>query len=79
MTSLLFRISLSAVLSIASLLVIIYRVSPITSPGLAVPFFFLTLFLSLASTVALLSYAAWVLLPVETLDAGKKLTKLVKK
>lgn len=74
MTSLLFRISLSAILSVASLIVVLYRVSPLTSPGLALPLFFLTLFLSLASVGALLFYAVWYWLPTEGLDSGKKLT-----
>ncbi len=74
MTALLFRISLSAILSVASLLVVLYRVSPLTSPGLALPFFFLTVFLSIASVGALLFYAAWYFLPTEGLDNGKKLT-----
>lgn len=74
MTSLLFRISLSAIFSIASMLVIVFRVSPLTSPQLALPFFFLTFFLSIASVGALAFYGIWVAVPLEGLDGGKKLT-----
>jgi hypothetical protein len=74
MTSLLFRISFSAILSVTSLLVVLYRVSPLTSPGMALPFFFLTTFLSIASVGALVFYAIWYWLPTEGLDSGKKLT-----
>lgn len=74
MTPLLLRIAAAAFLSLASLLVILFRVSPLTSPGLAVPFFFLTLFLSVASIATLLCYLVWSLISVEGMDAGRKIS-----
>jgi hypothetical protein len=74
MTSILIRIGIAALLSLASLMVIIFRVSPLTSPGLAVPFFFLTLFLSVSSIGTLLFYAIWRNLPVEGMDAGHRIS-----
>ena len=46
MTPTLARIAAAAFLSLASLMVIILHVSPLASPAVAVPFFFLTIFLS---------------------------------
>ncbi len=74
MTSLLFRISISALLSVASLLIILFRVSPLQSPGIALPFFFLTLFLCVTTAGCLLFYVIWGLIQVEGMDAGRKLT-----
>ena len=45
MTSLLLRIAIAGFLALASLTVILFRVSPLSAPGLAVPFFLLTVFL----------------------------------
>ncbi len=53
---------------------IVFRVSPLTSPGLAVPFFFLTLFLAVASSATLLFYTVWSWIPVEGMDAGRKIS-----
>ena len=74
MTHLLLRIAIAAILSLASLLVIVFRVSPLTSPGLAVPFFFLTLFLAIASFSTLACYGAWSHIPVEGMDEGRKMS-----
>lgn len=74
MRPLLLRIAIAAILSVASLMVIVFRVSPLTAPTIALPFFFLTLFLSVASVGALLAYAFWALVSMEGLDAGKKIT-----
>jgi hypothetical protein len=72
-TPLLLRITAAAFLSLASFLVIIFRVSPLTAPGLAVPFFFLTLFLVISTTSTLAFYGVWSHLSVEGMDAGKKI------
>ena len=56
------------------MLVILFRVSPLTSPGLAVPFFFFTLFLSIASIGALVCYGLWSKVSVEGMDAGRKIS-----
>lgn len=73
MTSILVRIAAAALLSLASLGVIIFRVSPLSATGTAVPFFFLTLFLAVASVATLVCYAIWSRLSVEGMDAGRKI------
>lgn len=74
LTPLLLRIAAAAFLSLSSLLVILFRVSPLTSPGLAVPFFFLTLFLSVSCVATLFFYVLWGNLSVEGMDAGRKIS-----
>lgn len=74
MTLILLRIGAAAFFSVTSLLVLLFRVSPLTSPGLALPLFFLTLLLSVASVTSLLSYAVWSRIAMEGMDAGKKLS-----
>ncbi len=74
MSSILFRIALSSLLSIGSLLVILFRVSPLLAPGIAIPLFFITVFMSAATASALVFYGVWSSLPMEGMDAGKKLT-----
>lgn len=74
MTSIFIRIASAALLSLASLLVVLFRVSPLAAPAVAVPFFFLTVFLSVASIVTLISYYMWSKISTEGMDAGKKLS-----
>ena len=74
MTSLLFGIYISALLSLTSLLVVLFRVSPLSSPGYALPAFFISLFLAVSSIGALLFYGLWHVLPVHSWDAGKMLS-----
>lgn len=74
LSSILIRIGSSALLSISSLIVILFRVSPFSSPAIAVPLFFLTLFLSIACTATLMIYAAWLTLSIEGMDTGRKIT-----
>lgn len=59
MTSLLFSISLSALLSLTSLLVILFRVSPLQAPFQALPAFFLSLLLAVSSIGMLVAYILW--------------------
>ncbi len=73
MTSLLFAISLSAILSTASLLVVVLRVSPLTAPAYAIPAFFISLFLCLSSVGTLLFYGLWRALPLHSWDVGQAL------
>lgn len=73
MTSLLFGISLSAILSITSLLVVLLRVSPLSTPLQALPAFFLSIFLSVSSVASLLFFILWKLVPVHAWDMGKVL------
>lgn len=59
MTSLLFGLSLSAILSATSLLVVLFRASPLQAPVQALPAFFLSLILSAASLGSLAAYLLW--------------------
>ena len=54
MTGALTGIALAFLLSLSSLAVVILRVSPLFSPEFALPFFFLSIFIVVASFVALL-------------------------
>lgn len=74
MPPLLFAISLSAIFSLGSLAVILFRVSPLTAPEFALPFLFTTLFLSTASVGSLACFGVWRFIPVEGLDIGRKLS-----
>lgn len=71
MTSLLFGICLSALLSTTSLLVVIFRVSPLTAPTYALPAFFVSLFLAVSSVATLLCYILWRLVPLHSWDLGQ--------
>ena len=73
MTSLLFAISLSALLSTTSLLVVLFRVSPLTAPLYAIPAFFISLFLAISSIGTLLFYAIWRMVPLHSWDLGQVL------
>ncbi len=74
MTPLLLRIAAAAFFSLSSLIVVLFRVSPLVSPALAIPFFFLTVFLTVASTGALLCYGIWGTLSIEGMDSGRKMS-----
>ena len=74
MNSLLFAISLSALLSTTSLFVVLFRVSPLQTPGQALPVFFISIFLAVSSIGALLFYALWKRIPIHHWDSGKLLS-----
>ncbi|MEK7591565.1 MAG: hypothetical protein AAB489_05175 [Patescibacteria group bacterium] len=74
MTSLLFGIILSAMLSLTSFLVVLFRVSPLSAPGQAIPAFFGSIFLAVSSMGALLFYVLWRALPIHSWDAGRILS-----
>jgi hypothetical protein len=74
MTSLLFGICLSALLSITSFLVVIFRVSPLSSAAYAIPAFLLSALLAVSSLGALGFYALWNVWPLHTWDTGKLLS-----
>jgi hypothetical protein len=74
MTSLLYGIIVAALLSITSLLVVLFRVSPLTSPTQALPSFFASMFLSIASVTTLLLYLLWKNFPLHAWDEGKVLS-----
>lgn len=71
MTTLLFGISVSALLSTASLLVVLFRVSPLTAPGYAIPAFFVSLFLAASSVMTLAFYSLWRFVPLHSWDLGQ--------
>lgn len=66
MTNLLFSLSLAAILSLTSLLVVLFRVSPLQAPLQALPAFFLSLLLSVSSIVTIIAYLLW-----KRFDEGK--------
>jgi hypothetical protein len=74
MSSLLFGVSVAAALSMTSLLTVLLRVSPLTSPGPAITAFLLSLALTVSSCGTLAFYVLWRMLPVHAWDAGKLLT-----
>lgn len=74
MTSLLFGIILSALLSTTSLLVVLFHVSPLTSPDQALPAFFVSVFLSISSIASLCFYGLWRIIPIHAWDTGKLLS-----
>lgn len=78
MTTLLFGIILSALFSTTSLLIVLFRVSPLSSPGYALPAFFISLFLSVSTLGALALYALWKLIHVHLWDQGKLLSVSVR-
>lgn len=74
MMSFVIKIAASALFSLSSLLIILFRVSPLSSPLLAVPFFFLSLFLTVASIGSLAFFLLWSRLSIEGMDIGKKVS-----
>jgi hypothetical protein len=71
MTSLLFGISVSALLSTTSLLVVLFRVSPLSAPAYAIPAFFVSVLLAVSSIMTLVFYALWRFVPLHSWDLGK--------
>lgn len=65
---------MSGLLSVTSLLVVLFRVSPLTSPGYAVPAFLVSVLLSVASLGTLAFYAFWTRVPLHMWDAGQIIT-----
>ncbi len=74
MNTLLFGLGLASVLSTTSLLVVLFRVSPLTAPMQALPSFFVSIFLSVASIASLSSFLLWRRLRVHYWDEGKTLS-----
>ena len=74
MSSLLFGIILSALLSTTSFLIVLLRVSPLTAPFSAIPAFFVSLFLCVATLGCLALLGIWKLVPLHTWDEGKLLS-----
>lgn len=74
MNSLLFGISISALFSVTSLLIVLMRVSPLTAPAQAVPAFFISLFMAVSTVGTLLLYNMWKYVPLHTWDMGRLLS-----
>lgn len=71
MTTLLFGISLAALLSTTSLLIVLLRVSPLLAPIQAVSAFFLSVFMSVTTVSTLVFIGIWKRAPGHTWDTGK--------
>ena len=71
MNSLIFGISISAILSTASLLIVLLRVSPLTSPQQAIPAFFISMFLTVTTVSMLFFVMLWKKVPAHAWDTGK--------
>lgn len=71
MTSLLYSIIVAALLSFTSLIAVLLRVSPLLSPMQALPAFFVSIFLSIATTMTIALYFLWKWFPFHAWDEGK--------
>ncbi len=71
MTTLLYSIIVAALLSAISLFAVLFRVSPLLSPIQAIPAFFVSVFLTIATVMTLLFFLLWKYVPVHAWDEGK--------
>ncbi|MCA9371022.1 MAG: hypothetical protein KC680_03630 [Candidatus Peregrinibacteria bacterium] len=71
MNTLVFGISLSALLSTTSLFIVLFRVSPLLAPAQALFAFFFSALLSVTTVSTLLLMAIWKKVPGLTWDTGK--------
>lgn len=71
MNSILFGISIAALLSTTSLIIVILRVSPLLSPAQALTAFFISLFLTMATAGSLCLMLFWKYVPHHAWDTGK--------
>lgn len=71
MNTLVFGISLAALFSTTSLLIVLFRVSPLLAPTQAILAFFISLFMSTATVGTLLLMALWKYVPHHAWDTGK--------
>ena len=74
MTSLLFGTALAALISLSSLLTVLFRVSPITAPSQALPAFFFSLLLTVTTIGTLIFYVSWRSFGKENKDEGRILS-----
>lgn len=70
MTSLLFGISLAALFSTTSLLIVLFRVSPLLAPTQALMAFFISVFMSVTTVATLAFIGIWNYVPHHTWDTG---------
>ena len=71
MSSLPFGIAIAAVFSLTSLLIVLFRVSPLTAPAQALPAFFVAVFLTVSTVGTVFFIALWRFLPWHVWDTGK--------
>jgi hypothetical protein len=71
MNSLLFGISVAALFSTTSLLIVLFRVSPLLAPTQAIIAFFLSVFLSVCTVGTLMFMGIWQQVPHHTWDTGR--------
>lgn len=69
--SLIFGISIAALFSTTSLLIVLFRISPLLSPEQAIPAFFISVLLSVSSVGSLLFMLLWKYVPHHNWDLGK--------
>lgn len=70
-TTLLYSIIVAALLSLTSLLAVLFRASPLTAPGQALPAFFGSIFLSVATIATLALFGIWKWFPLHAWDEGR--------
>ena len=73
-TSLLYSVILTALLSVTSLLAVLFRVSPLSSPGQALPAFLASTFLSASAIATLILFGLWKVIPLHAWEEGKMLS-----
>lgn len=71
MNTLLYSIIVAAMLSVTSLIAVLLRVSPLSAPAQALPAFFASVFLSVATSMTVLFYYLWKWFPLHAWDEGK--------
>lgn len=71
MSPLPFGIAIAAVFSVTSLLIVLFRVSPLTAPAQALPAFFVALFLAVSTVGTIFFIGLWRFLPWHVWDTGK--------
>jgi hypothetical protein len=71
MNTLVFGISLAALLSTTSLMIVLFRVSPLLAPTQAVFAFFLSVFMSVTTVGTLVFIGLWKYIPHHAWDTGK--------
>ena len=71
MSTLPFGIAVAALFSLTSLLIVLFRVSPLTAPAQALPAFFIALFLTVSTVGTIAFIGLWRFLPWHVWDTGK--------
>ena len=66
-----FGIAVAAVFSLTSLLIVLFRVSPLTAPAQALPAFFVAFFMTVSTVGTIFFIGLWRFLPWHVWDTGK--------